>query len=78
MLAKFSERADHLRDIMNEMAEGVNAITTSVEQSTLAISQSATNSSEIVEEISGIGTAMTRNNEVTDQLTASGEKFNVV
>jgi len=78
MLAKFSERADHLRDIMNEMADGINAITTSVEQSTLAISQSATNSSEIVEEISGIDTAMTRNNEVTDQLTASGEKFNVV
>ena len=78
MIEKFSERADHLREIMDEMVENVNAITQSVEQSTQAISMSATNSTEIVEEISEIDTAMGKNNDVTEQLNSSADKFEIV
>ena len=78
MIEKFSERADHLREIMDEMVENVNAITQSVEQSTQAISMSATNSTEIVEEISEIDIAMGKNNDVTEQLNSSADKFEIV
>ncbi len=78
MIEKFSERADHLREIMDEMVENVNSITQSVEQSTQAISMSATNSTEIVEEISEIDIAMGKNNDVTEQLNSSADKFEIV
>ena len=78
MIEKFTERADHLRAIMDEMVDNVNAITTSVEQSTQAISMSAVNSTEIVEEINGIDSAMGRNNDVTEQLSDSTQKFEIV
>lgn len=75
MLEDFVEKADNLNAIMGEMEESVASITTSVEESSSAINMSAANSTEIVEEIQGIGDAMERNNDVTGQLSASTERF---
>ncbi|MCR4675569.1 MAG: hypothetical protein K5675_11190, partial [Lachnospiraceae bacterium] len=57
------------------METAVSSITVSVEESSSAINMSAANSTEIVEEIQGIGDAMERNNDVTGQLSASTERF---
>ncbi len=75
MMAKFSEKADNLNAIMNEMANSVTSISESVQESTIAINMSATNSTEIVGEMQGIGEAMNNNNEVTGQLTDTTKNF---
>ena len=75
MLEDFVEKADNLNAIMGEMEESVAMITTSVEESSSAINMSAANSTEIVEEIQGIGDAMEKHNDVTGQLSASTERF---
>nr|MCR5547087.1 methyl-accepting chemotaxis protein [Lachnospiraceae bacterium] len=75
MLADFVDKADNLNVIMEEMETAVSSITVSVEESSSAINMSAANSTEIVEEIQGIGDAMERNNDVTGQLSASTERF---
>ncbi len=75
MLEDFVAKADNLNAIMAEMEEAVSSITTSVEESSGAINMSAANSTEIVEEIQGIGVAMDRNNDVTGQLSASTARF---
>ncbi|MBO6154442.1 MAG: methyl-accepting chemotaxis protein [Lachnospiraceae bacterium] len=75
ILADFNERAENLNVIMAEMEEAVQSITSSVEESSSAINMSATNSTEIVEEILGISDAMDQNNNVAGQLSASAERF---
>ena len=49
--SSFSDKAGNLNEIMERMAESVEAITDSVKESTQAISLSANNSTEIVGEI---------------------------
>ncbi len=75
ILERFSGRADSLDDTMHSMADSIISITDSVEESTVAISLSANNSTEIVGEIQGIGDAMDNNNRVTSQLNDSTKKF---
>ncbi|MCR5144126.1 MAG: methyl-accepting chemotaxis protein [Lachnospiraceae bacterium] len=75
MLEDFAKKADNLNMIMGEMEDAVTSITSSVEESSSAINMSAENSTEIVEEIQGIGDAMERNNDVTGQLSASTQRF---
>lgn len=75
MLGEFTQKADHLNVIMGEMEEAVLSISTSVEESSSAINMSAANSTEIVEEIQGIGDAMEQNNTVTGQLNTSTQRF---
>ena len=75
MMGKFSEKADNLNTIMAEMANSVTMISQSVQESTDAINTSATNSTEIVAEMQGIGEAMDNNNRVTNQLTDSTKQF---
>ena len=53
----------------------VTLISESVRESTDAINTSATNSTEIVAEMQGIGEAMDNNNRVTSQLTDSTKQF---
>ena len=72
---KFSDKAGNLNEIMERMAESVEAITDSVKESTQAISLSANNSTEIVGEIQGISEAMEENNKVTEQLNISTARF---
>ena len=75
MLMKFSDKADNLNSIMEEMADSVTSISESVQESTIAINMSATNSTEIVDEMQGIGEAMDNNNRVTSQLSDSTKQF---
>ena len=75
MTARFKEKSDHLGDIMNDMANGVDSITNSVQESSTAISMSAENSTEIVSEILDISEAINENNKVADRLTDSAAKF---
>ena len=78
MLEKFSEKADNLNSVMNEMADRIESISCSVQESSNAISLSASSASEIVSEIQGINDAMDQNNDVTKQLNASTQKFEIV
>ncbi len=75
MLDGISEQTQNLNGIMNEMLDSVTAITDSVQEASKAISQSAESSQDIVDEISGISSAMNTNNDVTDKLNASTKQF---
>ena len=75
ILEGFTEKADSLDNTMHSMADSVLTITDSVEESTQAISLSASNSTEIVGEIQEIGEAMDNNNQVTSKLSDSTRKF---
>lgn len=78
MLMAFSDKADNLNSVMNEMSGRISAITTSVQESSTAINMSATAATEIVGEIQGINEAMDQNNDVTKQLNESTMKFDIV
>ena len=75
ILEGFTDKADSLDNTMHSMADSILTITDSVEESTQAISLSASNSTEIVGEIQEIGEAMDNNNQVTSKLSDSTRKF---
>ena len=75
MLGNFNDKAENLNDIMQEMVESVQLISTSVIESSQAISQSAESSQEIVGGIKKISAAINRNTEVTEQLSDTTQKF---
>ncbi len=75
ILGKFSSSAENLNQIMENMADSVSSITDAVTESSEAINLSASNSTEIVEEINGIGDAMGENNDVTAEMTKSTSMF---
>ena len=75
ILTDFTEKADSLNEIMKDMVDAVDTITNSVQESSLAINMSAENSTEIVSGIKKIFDAMDRNNEVTEQLNDTTQKF---
>ena len=75
MLGSFNNKAENLNDIMTEMVESVQLISTSVVESSQAISQSAESSQEIVGGIKKITEAIDKNNEVTEQLSDTTQKF---
>lgn len=75
VLDHIADQTKQLNNIMNDMADAVSSITDSVHQSSEAISQSAGNSQDIVDEITGISTAMDTNNDVTDKLNESTMRF---
>ncbi|WP_029324549.1 methyl-accepting chemotaxis protein [Butyrivibrio sp. AE3004] len=75
MLNSFTEKADNLNDIMQEMVESIQMITTSIQESSKAISMSAESSTEIVGGIKKISSAITKNTDVTEQLSETTEKF---
>ncbi len=78
MLETFSEKADNLNAVMNEMAGQIETISRSVEESSSAINMSAASATDIVGEIQGITEAMDQNNDVTKQLNTSTQKFEIV
>ena len=75
MLAEFTEKAESLNTIMQDMVDSVDTITNSVQESSTAITMSAENSAEIVTGIKSIFKAMDKNNEVTEQLNDTTQKF---
>ncbi len=75
MLGSFNDKAENLNDIMTEMVESVQLISNSVLESSQAISQSAESSQEIVGGIKRIKEDIDRNNEVTEQLSDTTQKF---
>ncbi len=75
MLENFNSRAENLNDIMTKVVESVQLINGSVSESSVAISQSAESSLEIVNGIKKITEAIDRNNEVTEQLSETTQKF---
>ncbi len=75
MLDGISEQTINLNTIMDEMSNSVTSISESVQEATKAISQSAESSQDIVDEISGISSAMDTNNDVTDKLNESTKQF---
>ena len=78
MLATFTEKANNLNSVMAEMSDRIESISSSVNESSNAISMSASATTEIVGEIQGINDAMDQNNDVTKQLNASTQKFEIV
>lgn len=75
MLDVISAQSQNLNEIMSEMASSVSSISDSVSEASNAISQSATSSQDIVDEITGISSAMDTNNSVTDKLNESTKQF---
>ena len=78
MLTQFDNKAEHLNSIMKEMVESVQMITQSIKESTIAITSSAENSSEIVDGIKKISEAIDKNNEITEQLSDTTQKFKLL
>ncbi|MCR4758181.1 MAG: methyl-accepting chemotaxis protein [Butyrivibrio sp.] len=75
MLTAFDNKAESLNSTMQEMVESVRMITDSIKESSIAISSSAENSSEIVGGIKKISDAINKNNEITEQLSDTTQKF---
>jgi methyl-accepting chemotaxis protein len=75
LLGSISSQAQELGGIMDEMAGAVEGITDSVQEASDAINLSATNSQDIVEEISGINESIVDNNKATEQLNDSTRQF---
>ncbi len=75
MLISFNNKAENLNDIMGEMVQSIEAITNSIQESSKAISMSAESSTEIVGGIKRISDAISKNTEVTEQLSDTTEKF---
>ncbi|WP_026518658.1 methyl-accepting chemotaxis protein [Butyrivibrio sp. MC2021] len=75
MLSSFDKKAENLNNIMQEMVESVQMITSSIKESSIAITSSAENSAEIVGGIKKISQAIGKNNEITEQLNDTTEKF---
>ena len=75
MLDGISEQTQYLNGIMDDMSDSVSDITNSVGEASKAISQSAESSQDIVDEISGISSAMNTNNDVTEKLSESTKQF---
>lgn len=75
MLTNFNQKADNLTDIMSEMVESVQLISNSIVESSQAIAQSAESSQEIVGGIKRITAAIDKNNEVTEQLSDTTQRF---
>ncbi|AOZ95317.1 methyl-accepting chemotaxis protein [Butyrivibrio hungatei] len=78
MLVNFSSGANKLNEVVGDMTERINSISSSVQESSNAINMSAASSTEIVGEIQGINEAMEKNTEVTRQLNEQTQKFEVV
>ncbi len=78
MLNSFNSKATNLNEIMQEMIESILAITNSIQESTTAISMSAESSTEIVGGIKKIEVAINKNNEITEQLSETTEKFSTL
>ncbi|MCR5716201.1 MAG: methyl-accepting chemotaxis protein [Lachnospiraceae bacterium] len=75
---EFAYKAEDLRNIMNEIVNSIESIIDSVNQSTEAISMSATNSQNLVNEMQGIVDSIDQNSEVTGKLEESTRKFEIV
>jgi methyl-accepting chemotaxis protein len=75
MLDGISAQTQNLNMIMSEMADSISSITESVDQASDAISQSSEHSQDIVDEITGISSAMDTNNNVTEKLNDSTKQF---
>ena len=75
MLESFDKKAQNLNNIMEEMVESVQMITTSIKESSIAITSSAENSAEIVGGIKKISQAIVKNNEITEQLSDTTQRF---
>jgi methyl-accepting chemotaxis protein len=75
MLDGISEQTQQLTTIMGEMADSVTSISGSVSEASDAINLSAENAQDIVDEITGISSAMDTNNEVTEKLNDSTKQF---
>ena len=75
MVSTFTDKADMLSDTMTMMITDINAISESINESSEAISVSAGNTQDIVDEISEISIAVQGNNDVSDDLTASVAMF---
>lgn len=67
-LGKFTERADNLGSIVDEMTKSMDTIATSVKESSAAINSSAENSAKIVEQVQGINEAMDKSSDVINEL----------
>lgn len=67
-LGKFTERADNLGSIVDEMTKSMDTIATSVKESSVAINSSAENSAKIVEQVQGINEAMDKSSDVINEL----------
>ena len=75
MLGAFSSKANNLNMVMDEMSAQISSISNSVQESSNAISMSASAATEIVGEIQGINEAMDQNDDVTKQLNEKTQKF---
>lgn len=74
-LGKFTERADKLGGIVDEMTTSMDSIANSVKESSEAINSSAENSGKIVEQVQGIDDAMNSNSKVITELVETTEKY---
>ncbi len=75
MLHEFDNKAENLNSIMQEMVDSIQMITESIKESSTAITSSAENSADIVGGIKKISAAIDKNNEITEQLSDTTQRF---
>lgn len=75
LLQTFTEKANHLEEIMGEMVDSISSISNSVRESSQAIGMSAENATNMVGEIQEINDAMEQNSAVTERLDKTTQRF---
>lgn len=74
-MEEFSNMAEKLAKIVNDMVEAISGISAGIEQSASAVGNSAENTSELVSEIANIKNEIGHNQDVVDELKNQTDSF---
>ena len=74
-MEEFSNMAEKLVKIVNDMVEAISGISAGIEQSASAVGNSAENTSELVSEIANIKNEIGHNQDVVDELKNQTDSF---
>ena len=78
VVTQFREMSNNCMQLMNDISEAINGISTAVVESADGVSNAAINTNQLASEIGDITSEMTRNKEVAGNLRADVAKFTEV
>lgn len=75
IVTQFGDMSDNLKSIVSEIIDEIQGITSSIEESTNAVTTAAMNTNDLVEEIAQISKEMEINSEISIQLKGEADRF---
>ncbi len=75
VVAQFNEMSVTLKNLVSEITEAINGISTAVDESANAVSMAAMNTNDLVKEVEDINVQMQSNSEVAKRLKVETDRF---